>query len=274
MVVADKQHFDINSLLDIISELFITHHGIMPIALLDFMDTCQQQSDKLFKALSLPLSDLYNLQMHFSDKSDSDIAVSLTQFIQHNLLGTCTVHPDIVHDFFEYQKEQLKTYISSPDAANRLSNTITKIQASLSDEGKLFCDALLEVDFQVFKECTDKAVLLGTDWQKVLERYSPYFKAAKKKYAEKKVQSILSPYESFEYPAREKEKLLEHRATLVRETEKSIEKSFADFKKHTLPVLIEILISTDQMLQKGADLVENLKYEAYQNPSLDRKSVV
>ena len=121
----------------------------------------------------------------------------------------------------------------------------------------------------MFKECTDKAVLLGTDWQKVLERYSPYFKAAKKKYAEKKVQSILSPYESFEYPASEKEKLLEHRATLVRETEKSIGKSFAGFKKHTLPVLIELLISTDQMLQKGSDLVENLKYESYPNPSLE-----
>lgn len=269
MVVADKQHFNINTLLDIISELFITHHGIMPIALLDFMDTCQQQSDKLFKALSLPLSDLYNLQMHFSDKSDSDIAVSLTQFIQHNLLCTCTVHPGIVHDFFEYQKEQLKTYISSPDASTRLSHTITKIQTSLPDEGKLFCDALLEVDFQVFKECTDKAILLGTDWQKVLERYSPYFKAARKKYAEKKVQSILSPYESFEYPVGEKEKLLQHRAALVRETEKSIEKSFADFKNHTLPVLIELLISTDQMLQKGSALVENLKYESYQNSSLD-----
>lgn len=269
MAVADKQHFNINTLLNIISELFINHHGIMPIALLDFMDTCQQQSDKLFKALSLPLSDLYNLQMHFSDKSDSDIAVSLTQFIQHNLLGTCTVHPDIVHDFFEYQKNQLKTYISSPDASTRLSHTIRKIQASLPDDGKLFCDALLEVDFQIFKECTDKAISLSTDWQKVLERYSTYFKAAKKKYAEKKVQSILSPYESFEYPAGEKEKLLQHRAALVRETEKSIEKSFADFKKHTLPVLIELLISTDQMLQKGSDLVENLKYESYQNPSLD-----
>ena len=268
MVVADKQHFNINTLLDIISELFINHHGIMPIALLDFMDTCQQQSDKLFKALSLPLSDLYNRQMHFSDKSDSDIAVSLTQFIQHNLLGTCTVHPDIIHDFFEYQKEQLKTYISSPDASTHLRHTIAKIQTVLSDEGKQFCDALIDVDFQVFKECTDKAILLGTDWQKVLERYSPYFKAAKKKYAEKKVQSILSPYESFQYPAGEKEKLLQHRAALVRDAEKSIEKSFADFKNHTLPVLIELLISTDQMLQKGSELVENMKYESYQNSSL------
>lgn len=173
------------------------------------------------------------------------------------------------HDFFEYQKNQLRTYISSPDASDRLRLTITKIQSSLTDEGKQFCDALLEVDFQVFKECTDKAILLGTDWKKVLERYSTYFKAAKRRYAEKKVQSILSPYESFEYPAGEKEKLLQHRDTLVRETEKIIEKSFADFKNHTLPVLIELLISTDQMLQKGSALVENLKYESYPNPSLD-----
>lgn len=269
LAVADKQHFNINTILDIVCELFIENYGIMPVALLDFMATCQQQSDQLFAALSLPLSDLYNLQMHFSDKTDPDIAVALTQFIQHKLLGTYTVDSQIIRDFFEYQKDQLKAFITSQNAADRLVHTISEMQASLPDEGKVFCDALLEVDFQVFKECTDKAILVDTDWPKALECYSAYFKAAKKKYAEKKVQSILSPYESFEYPVEEKDKLLQHRVALIHETEKSVTESFAVFKKHTLPVLIQLLISRDQMLEKGSELVENLKYEIYPNSSLD-----
>ena len=61
-----------------------------------------------------------------------------------------------------------------------------------------------------------------------------------------------------------------HKTELYRSVQTEITDDFAKFQKQTAPILIQMVMSSADLLDKGTELVKNLKYKNYPDPSLSK----
>ena len=268
LVVASKQNYNVLTLLDIVTELFVDNCGIMPIALLDFMESAQKLSDTLFSDFSNPFADLYHLQMHFSELNQNDKAEAVTQFMQNKFREECCINPAIISELFLFQKNRLQKHISSSHAKEKLDRCLNSLIPHFSGEDREFCAALLTVDFSVFKSCCEQAVAHSTDWIGVINSFAPFFEAAKTKVAANRVDAVISPYIGVPLPEVIEKSADQHAASLRQKSLKDIKDSFCNFERQISPVLVQMFISEEDLIEKGIELVKNLKFKYYDDPSL------
>lgn len=273
LVIASKQNYNILTLLNIVTDLFVDNCGIMPIALLDYMESAQKLSDTLFSDFSNPFADLYHLQMHFSELNQNDKAEALTQFMQNKFREECCINPAIINELFIFQKSRLQKQVASADAEEKLRSCLNCLHPHFSGEEKEFCTSLLAVDFSVFKSCCDQAIAHSTDWIGVINSFAPFFEEAKAKVATNRVSAVISPYASIPIPKDIEESVSQHIDSLHKKALKDIKDSFCNFERQITPVLVQMFISKENLIEKGLELVKNLKFKYYHDPSLSNQLI-
>lgn len=268
LIIADKQRYNICSLLDFITDLFVDRCGIMPIALIDFMESAQKVSDGLFAAFSDSVADLYFLQMYYSQLNECDATEAITMFMQNKFRDACTVDPSLLQEVFQLYKDRLETYISFEDAENRLQKNIDQLIPKLGDLEKAFCCAMKKVPFSTFKRCCNDAVIKSTNWVDVVDFFCSFFEEAKEIYIRDEIYSMLSPYLGLELPFVIEGTAERKREKLQETIGKNISDEFENFRKQICPLLLQMLISSPKMLTSSAELVGNMKYKCYEKTSV------
>lgn len=269
LIIAGKQNYNILSLLDFISDLFIDECGIMPIALIDFMESAQRASDNLFGAFSEPFADLYYLQLHFSELSANCMSEAITSFMQNKLHAECSVDVHLTEELFKFQIYRLKQYTCSDDPKKKLDDCIRSMLPYFSGEEREFCAALLDVDFDCFLGCCKQAIEYSTNWTQTLHAFSPFFEAAKIKVASDRVINLIRPYIGVPLPFVIEKVADTHSTELHRKLLKELALAFRTFEEQVAPVLIQSVISKENILGNGIELIKNLKYKAYPISSLE-----
>lgn len=270
LIIAGKQKYNILSLLDFITNLFIDTCGIMPIALIDFIESAREMSDRLFGAFSEPFADLYFLQTHYSQMNENDATEAMTIFLQNKFRDICTVDSSILQELYQLQKSRLETYAKSGTAEGELVQNIDLLIPHLEDFEKAFCLAMKQVPFSVFKRCCEDAVDKSSCWADVVDYFTSYYQEAQKRYVNSKIDTILRPYAGLDLSANPE---LEAEAKANRqELEDSITRDISEavgkFQKQITPILLQLLISSSNILSNSIEMVKTLKYKCYDNPSL------
>lgn len=268
LIIADKQSYNIISLLNFITDLFIDKCGIMPIALIDFMESAQKVSDSLFAAFSDSVADLYFLQLYYSQLNEYDATETMTMFLQNKFRDACTVNPHILQESFALYKSRLEMFIGSEDAESNLRRNIDQLIPKLGESEKAFCRAMKKVPFTTFKRCCDDAIIKSTNWVDVVDYFYSFFQEAKEIYIKDEVYSMLSPYLGLELPFIFENTAEQKREELQRTINQNISKDFDKFRKQICPLLLQMLISSKKMLTSSAELVGNMKYKSYENTSI------
>ena len=270
LLIAGKQKYNILSLLDFITNLFIDTCGIMPIALIDFIESARQMSDCLFGAFSEPFADLYYLQTHYSQMNENDATEAMTIFLQNKFRDICTVDPSILQDLYQLQKSRLENYTKSATAESELGQNIDLIAPHLEDFEKSFCEAMKKVHFSVFKRCCEDAVIQSSSWADVVDYFTSYYQEAQKQYVNSQIDTILGPYSGLdlsadpELEAEAKKSRLNLEDSIVGD----ISETVSNFQKQITPILLQLLISSSNILSNSIEMVKTLKYKCYDNPSL------
>lgn len=268
LIIADKQHYNICSLLDFITDLFIDRCGIMPIALIDFMESAQKVSDSLFAAFSDSVADLYFLQMHYSQLNECDATEAMTMFMQNKFRDACTLDPDLPQELFQLYKDRLETYINFEDAESRFHRNIDQLIPKLGDTEKAFCHAMKKVPFSIFRRCCDDAIIKSANWVDVVDYFCSFFQDAKEIYVRDEIYSMFSPYLGLELPFVFEGVAEKKREKLHETIAQNIKDEFENFRKQICPVLLQMLISSPKMLTSSAELVGNMKYKCYDKTSV------
>lgn len=268
LIFADKQQYSILTLLDIIVDIFISACGVMPVAVLDYVQRVQDLSDKLFGAFSDPIADLYFLQMYYSELNEYDATEAMTMFMQNKFRDACTVDSRILQELYQLQKNRLKIYIASGTAEIKLHSSIDYLIPHLGDLEKAFCQALKKVPFSSFRRCCDDAVIQSLNWFDVVDYFTSFFQEAKEIYIKDQINFILRPYLGLELPFVFEEPAEQQRNELQKTIAQNISESFENFRRQICPLLLQMLISSSQMLTTSEELVRNVKYKCYENTSL------
>lgn len=270
LIIAGKQKYNILSLLDFITKLFIDTCGIMPIALIDFIESAHEMSDRLFGAFSEPFADLYFLQTHYSQMNENDATEALTIFLQNKFRDIYTVDPSILQDIYQLQKSRLEKYTKSTTAEGELIQNIDLLVPHLENFEQAFCAAMKEVPFSVFKRCCEDAIDKSSSWADAVDYFTSYYLDAKKRYVYSKINTILGPYAGLdlsatpELEAEAQKSRHELEDSVTRDISENVEK----FQKQITPILLQLLISSSNILSNSIEMVKTLKYKCYDNPSL------
>lgn len=268
LIIAGKQKYNILSLLDFISSLFVDECGIMPIALIDFMESAQRASDNLFGAFSEPFADLYYLQLHFSGLSANCMSEAITSFMQNKLHEECSVDVLLTDELFRFQIDRLKQYTDSANPKQKFDNCVRNMLPYFLGEERDFCSALLDVDFTCFLGCCKQAIEKSTTWEQAIQAFSPFFEAAKIKVASSKVINLIHPYIGVPLPFVIEDVAETHSTELHCKLLEDLKPAFSTFEEQVAPVLIQSVIAKDNILGSGIELIKNLKYKTYPTPSL------
>ena len=269
LIIADKQSYNIISLLNFIADLFIDKCGIMPITLIDFMESAQKVSDKLFGAFSDSVADLYFLQTYYSQLNECDATETITLFIQNKVRDICVVNPQILKEFYLFQKNRLEAYINSDIAEQELLKNIDILIPHLGKEEQLFCQAMKNVPFATFKSCCDDAVARSSNWGDVFDCFALYFQEVKNQYITNEIETVLKPYSGLQLTPELQPVVDEHKKAMHTKLEGDIEKSFNNFRRQISPLLLQLLISSGEFLKNGVEFIQTIKYKRHDNPSLN-----
>lgn len=270
LVVAAKQSYNLETILDIIPEIFINNCGLMPVALLDYMASVQHISDELFGAFCHPFEDVYWLQMYFSELNDADIPNTMASFIQNKFSEHCSVDYQITEELFTYHKNRLNLVIEQDDESAKASVNMCwqALKPHLSGINIEFCDAICAIEYPEFKVCCEQAIEKAATWRDFLKAFDPILCAARKKVAEARCDNLFSPYSVISIPDEAKPGIDEHLKSIRERFTKEIASSYQDFKTQIFPIFIQSLISSPDLLFAGVELVKNLKYKIYSSTDL------
>lgn len=272
LAIADKKSYNLEKLLDIISDVFINNCGLMPVAVLDYMASAQRVSDELFGSFCHPFEDIYWLQMYFSELSEADITDSLAGFIQNKFYDYCGVDLQITEELFLYHKNRLRRVIQQgeKEASETIKICWEALNSHLSGFNKEFCEVVCSLEFKEFKECCENAIENSMTWNEFLKAFDPILNMARKQMAEKQCNDLLTPYSNIPIPEGLEHDIGEHRRKLQDYFYKQIATSYKEFKEQIFPIFIQSLISSTDILFAGVELVKNLKYRIYDNPNLHK----
>lgn len=271
IIVAAKQSYNLESILDIIPEVFIDNCGLMPVALLDYMASAQHVSDELFGAFCHPFEDVYWLQMYFSELNEADIPSAIEEFIQNKICEACDITPQISDEMFAYYKDRLITLVEMPDeeASEVFHQALNALHSHLQGPNIDFCDALLTLDYAQIKAACTSAIRDSKTWGELIEKFSAVLSTAKTVIADKKVTSLLAPFAGLQMPEEWIEKIDQLKAQIHENIKAQVDSECEIFSTEIFPVLVQILVSSPDILFSGVELVRNLKYRNYDNPDLN-----
>lgn len=272
LVIADKRRYDILTILDRIVSLFISTYGIMPIAVLDYMHKANTLSNELFGAFAVPVESLYHLQAYFSEPNELDISPKVTSFIQNKFREVCQVSPKLSKDLFAYHQQGLSDFINLSDAvaSDKLKRAIDRIKDAFSGKHAEYCTILTSVDYSIFKDCCTKAIGSHSGWETFYNSFDPYFKAFREQLATQHTTSMFSGVTGASIPddsdisvaiSKLKEDYYKKEFDLLAD-------EVRNYRTQLIPLLIQLLITSDEMLQRGSELLHNIKFTKYPSSSL------
>ena len=243
----------------------------MPVALLDYMASAQHVSDELFGAFSHPFEDIYWLQMYFSELSEADIPSAISEFIQNKICEACSISPQISDEMFEYHKHHLNALIKmgDDDAQKVFHEALHALYPHLKNSNATFCKALLEVKYTQIKDACTLAIKDSTSWVELLKIFSSILDDASTIIVEQRVNSLLAPYSKLEIPTELTEEIDKHKEHVQRDISQQVSIERECFFSEVFPVLVQILVSSPDILFAGAELVQNLKYHYYDDTDLN-----
>lgn len=271
LIVAAKQSYNLGTILDIIPEVFIENCGLMPVALLDYMASAQHVSDELFGAFSHPFEDTYWLQMYFSELSEADIPSAISEFIQNKICEACSVAPQISDEMFVYHKHRLNALTEMDDASAEkvFHEALNALRPHLKAPNVFFCSALFEVDYTQIKDACTLAIKDSTTWAELLKIFASILEVASTIIVEQRVNSLLAPYAKLKIPEDLTEEINNHKDQVRENISKQVSIECECFVAEVFPVLVQILVSSPDILFAGAELVQNLKYHNYNDTDLN-----
>lgn len=271
LIIAAKQSYNLDAILNIIPEVFINNCGLMPVALLDYMASAQLVSDELFGAFCHPFEDVYWLQMYFSELSEADIPTAISGFIQNKICEACGIDSTISDEMFMYYKNQLNVLTEMPEkrATEVFHTALNALRPHLQGSNIDFCDALLTADYAKIKDSCTLAIKDSKTWRELVEKFSAVLNEVKNVIVNQKVDSLLAPFLSLEIPKESIEKMGQHKEQVRGKIVKQVDAECATFSSEIFPVLVQILVSSPVILISGVELVQNLKYRKYDDTDLN-----
>lgn len=268
IAVVDKQSYNLDKILDIISDIFIDNCGLMPIAVLDYMASAQRISDELFGSFCRPFEDIYWLQMYFSELSEGDIPAAIIQFIQNKICEACTIEPSISSEMFTHYKKRLQEFVSMDDkvAASSFHKALDTIRPHLQGSNAEICDAISSMDYSEIKSVCTQALEGSKTWREVTQKFASALSRVKEILAEKKMDPLLQPFLDLEGS---EDRISRCKEAISKELMKGLNTQWESFSTEIIPVLLQILVSSTKILDSGVELVRNLKYRSYVNQNLE-----
>lgn len=270
LAVVDKRTYNLEKILDIISDIFIDNCGLMPVAVLDYMASAQRVSDELFGSFCHPFEDVYWLQMYFSELSEADIPATIVEFIQNKICEACSIEPNISNEMFDHYKKRLKaiTEMRDENAAEVFHQALNSIRPHLQGFNTTICDTLLNIDYSVIKDACNTAITDSKTWRELIEKFSSVFSKVKSIIAKQKLNSLFAPFSDLQIPEELTGRISEHKEQVYQSLMSQVETECETFGAEIFPVILQILVSSPTILYSGVELVRNLKYRKYDNVNL------
>lgn len=271
LAIAGKQSYNLEKILDIISDIFIDKCGLMPVAVLDYMASAQRVSDELFGSFCHPFEDIYWLQMYFSELSEADIPATIVEFIQNKICEACSIESNISNEMFAHYKNRLKAIMEMCDkeATEFFHQALNSIRPHLQGSNTTICDTLLDIDYSVIKDACNAAITDSKTWRELIEKFSSVLMNVKNIIAKQKLDSLFAPFSDLQIPEELTGRISEHREKVYQSLMKQVEAECISFGSEIFPVLLQILVSSPEILYSGVELVRNLKYRNYDNVNLN-----
>ena len=270
LVLAQKNRYDILALMDKVSDCFISFYGIMPIALLDYMESIRQLSDSLINVFCNPFDSLYMLQMYYSETSKDEVPNLLTSFIQNRIETDCKVSTRIISELFQWNRERLKEFIdNNSEASETIFNSILGNMAlKLNETQKYICDAIKNCGYEEFKKCCTSLIEEKNGRYIDANRMADYIKIVTNIEIEKQTEKVMecksSVFATPEGKAAFEEIKQKIKINIELQNKEKIGKAISQF----LPLLIQIIITGDRVIPSVVDLVSNMKVKKYSDQTL------
>lgn len=284
LILADKQQYSILDVLKNVVEVYLDTYGVMPVALLDYMNRVQKSSDDLFSAFSLPLESLFHLQIVHSGFSDLDISSQITEFIQNRMRDECKVSSELGAELFTNCKQRLEQFAQLEDtqAQAKLNKCINRLASEFSGEQKVYIESLHNIGYTVFHDCCSKACNNSSNWEDFYAVFKEFFSCAVDQIAEcninKKFANIdgLNSGVHADGSATEEishstddaviSKIKRH---FIKQEAQAIKTDLGAFFEQLTPLFVQLLISSDELFQYGNELLHNIKYITYSSTDLN-----
>lgn len=108
-----------------------------------------------------------------------------------------------------------------------------------------------------------------SSWVELLKIFSSILDDASTIIVEQRVNSLLAPYSKLEIPTELTEEIDKHKEHVQRDISQQVSIERECFFSEVFPVLVQILVSSPDILFAGAELVQNLKYHYYDDTDLN-----
>lgn len=272
IVIARKQAYDITGILSLVSNVFIENCGLMPIMLLDYMAAAQNRSDALFGAFCRPFEDVYWLQMYFSERIDGEIHEAITSFFRNKFREECEVNPTIISELILYQKEKLKTLADKGpiELKGTFDSCLEKLKSRLGDNYTNICNAMKVNNETTIHACFVEAARDDYTWEQSMKAFGPLLLNAKQHMIDTQANDFFSEhFDKVIIPEELQEPLAAVKKAFKEEKKKKLEEDYSTFETELLPVLIQMILSTPDILSAGPELVKTIKYISNDNVPLE-----
>ena len=173
---------------------------------------------------------------------------------------------DFINLLFETTK-QLKVIVVY--AQKVFHEALHALYPHLKNSNATFCKALLEVKYTQIKDACTLAIKDSTSWVELLKIFSSILDDASTIIVEQRVNSLLAPYSKLEIPTELTEEIDKHKEHVQRDISQQVSIERECFFSEVFPVLVQILVSSPDILFAGAELVQNLKYHYYDDTDLN-----
>ena len=271
MITALKKDYDLESLLNVIVELYIECCGLMASALLSVVSQVNEQSGKLFESFCKPFEDLYFLQMYFSQISNEDRRNSLNEFLLSKVQAEIDVDLDIIMEMQQFEQDRLFKKINDlkRESGKYIKTCLEEIQPYLQSEVQIeICKKLSDISYGDYKSCFDKMKNPYDSWGSVLQEYSTLLSKTFEAVCQERSKILLGPYSELKVPAEKEKELEAHRKSIVQKVKRDFKPEYEIFKKEIWPVFLQVLISGPEVLHSSVELVHTMKYYAYSDDTL------
>jgi hypothetical protein len=270
LIIASKQQYNLQKLLESIIELYIKCCGLMPSAFLSVVDKINEMSGSLFGSFSKPFEDVYFLQLYFSELNVGDMPDSLTKFILSKVQAGIQVDPGILSEMRQLAQYRLVEVDSDSKCCDAINKSLVAIRPCLTEIQKEICDVLTKTPYDKYKDCFAKVrnQKRYDSWKNILAVFHPLINDSFKQVCNTHYEKIIQPYSDITISGDKKKLIEENKIKVIRKIKGNLLSEYDAFKKQIWPVCIQTLISGQDILNAGSELVSNLKYHFYSPDSL------
>lgn len=269
VIIAGKQFYNVLQLQEIITEKFISLYGIIPVALLDLTQRINEKSGRIFGSFCHPLDQLYFLQMYYSGVDTSEMKETLSGFIINKIKTDIELSDNFMDDVLNDVKNRFNELLSNKGFDDTKNIKADLLASKLPEKYKCYCEVIKQIDEKQFKSCLENLLKEDVDtWEKVVKCFDEIILEIKNTIVEKEYQDTFTQSELDE---REQfEKTFKNHTIKIKKMIREAElENYKNFKKEIWPLYIQLLISSDELLESSASLISNLKYHKYSDNKMD-----